>query len=375
VIPTSRWTRPLLLVSSLLAAQGAAQATPLKVGLAFDLGGKNDGSFNQSALAGAQRAAKTFDIQLSSFSPVESAGEVARGAEPLVRGGADLVIGVGFSNKDDVQRSAVGHARVKFAVVDDLLDGGNTVGLRFREHEGSFMVGYIAGQSSSTGVVGFVGGQDVPLIHKFQAGFTAGVKFVCPTCKVMVSYTGKTPAAWNDPAKAKQLAATMQQGGADIIFAAAGASGTGVMAQAVETQCLRAAQLPKGVIFKTDLFAAVPRSAAYRKACAGNTRPAFFIGVDTNQNALGDDDRNPATLNHGLTSMVKRVDNVVYSLIRDVAMGKQWQTGDQSYGLENGGVGYAVDEYNRALIGKALRDRLDKIQHLIVIRGIKVPTE
>lgn len=380
-----RWTAAaavLLALSSACAAQvipaqaAPTKAAPLKVGIAFDIGGKNDRSFNQAAWEGALRAAKDFGVKVSLFTPTEDAQGVAtRGAEPLAQGGADLVIGIGFANKESVEDAARNHREAKFAVVDDLPTGDNTVGLRFREQEGSFLVGYLAGKTSSTGRVGFVGGQDVPVIHKFEAGFKAGVKFVCPSCQVFSAYIGTTPAAWNDTATAGKLAASMQKRGADIIFAAAGGSGAGVVAQVNAAQCLKAVALPQGVTFKSDLFAALPKSDAYQKRCVGDSRPAFFIGVDSNQNYLGDDDKNPATLNHGLTSMVKRVDNVVYSLIEDMTRQQTWRTGDQSYGLGNGGVGYALDSYNRALISPQLEAMLGKVQHLIIHRSIKVPVK
>ena len=370
-------TLPLALVSLAPVSRSSAQ-TPaaLKIGLALDSGGKNDRSFNQSAWEGAQRAARELGVKVNLFEPVTDAkGVSTRGADPLAKGGASLVIGVGFANKDSVEAAARQYPAAKFAVVDDLPSGDNTVGLRFREQEGSFLVGYIAAQSSSTGVVGFVGGQDVPIIHKFQAGFAAGVKFVCPRCKVLSSYTGTTPAAWNDPEKAAKLAAAMQARGADIIFAAAGGSGAGVVRQVNSVQCLKASNLPAGLKFSKDPFASLPRSGAYRAACQGDTRPTFFIGVDSNQNYLGDDDSNPATLNHGLTSMVKRVDNAVYSIIRDVQKGKPWRKGDQSFGLQNDGVSYALDGYNRALISKEMENNLKKVQNLIVYGTVKVPTQ
>jgi len=368
------WLAPLVFLSLPLAL--AQSAPTLTVGLALDSGGKNDRSFNQSAWEGAQRAARDLGVKVKLFEPkADAKGVLSRGAEPLASAGAGLVIGVGFSNKDSVEAAAANHPGTKFAVIDDLPQGQNTVGLRFREQEGSFLVGYIAAVSSSTGVVGFVGGQDVPIIHKFQAGYTAGVKFYCPKCKVVVSYTGKTPAAWNDPAKASQLAAAMQAQGADVIFAAAGASNSGVVERVNSAQCLRASALPAGVTFHTDNFSAIPKSPAYQLACKGESRPTFFIGVDSNQNYLGDDDKTPSTLNHGLTSMVKRVDNAVYSIVRDVVKGKPWRPGDQSFGLQNNGVGFALDSYNRALITPALEANLKKVANLIVFNTVKVPSE
>ena len=362
---------PLLLLAFPLVL---AQAPSLTVGLALDTGGKNDRSFNQSAWEGAQRAAKDLGVTVRLFEPkTDAKGVSTRGAAPLAKGGASLVIGVGFANKDSVEAAAGQYPAARFAVIDDLPTGTNTAGLRFREQEGSFLVGYIAATNSSTGVVGFVGGQDVPLIHKFQAGYAAGVKFVCPKCRVISAYTGTTPKAWNDPARASQLAASMQAQGADIIFAAAGGSNAGVVTRVNTSQCLHASALPTGVKFSRNLFAALPRSGAYTAACQGDTRPTFFIGVDSNQNYLGDDDSNPATLNHGMTSMVKRVDNAVYSIIRDVQKGKPWRSGDQSFGLQNDGVGFALDQYNRPLISPLLESRLKKVENLIVYGTVRVP--
>ncbi|GGQ98882.1 BMP family lipoprotein [Deinococcus ruber] len=369
-------TAALLLSLSLAGSLGLAQSGALTVGMALDSGGKNDRSFNQAAWEGAQRAAKDLGVSVKLFEPkTDAKGNATRGAEPLAKGGANLVIGVGFANKDSIVAAAQKYPSAKFAVVDDLPTGANTAGLRFREQEGSFLVGYIAAVTSRTGVVGFVGGQDVPIIHKFQAGYTAGVKFICPSCKVVAAYTGTTPTAWNDPVTARKLAAGMQAKGADVIFAAAGGSGAGVVEQVNSSQCLKAKALPAGVTFKPNLFAKMPVSMAYEKACAGDTRPAFFIGVDSDQNYLGDDDKNPATLNHGLTSMVKRVDNAVYSIIRDVKKGKPWRAGDQSFGLQNDGVSYALDEYNRSLISTDLQATLKTVTRLIVFGTVKVPTQ
>ncbi|MGI8747859.1 MAG: BMP family ABC transporter substrate-binding protein, partial [Deinococcus sp.] len=251
---------PVLLASLTLPllSSALAQGSPLTVGVALDSGGKDDRSFNQAAWAGAQRAGRELGVRVQLFVPTTDAkGQTSRGALPLAKGGAGLVIGVGFANKDSVEAAAARYPKTRFAVVDDLPKGPNTVGLRFREQEGSFLVGYIAAVSSSTGVVGFVGGQDVPLIHKFQAGYTAGVHFICPKCRVVSAYTGTTPKAWNDPETAKKLAADMQAQGADIIFAAAGGSGAGVIDQVNASQCLKASALPAGVRFAQNRFAAV----------------------------------------------------------------------------------------------------------------------
>ncbi len=166
----------------------------------------------------------------------------------------------------------------------------------------------------------------------------------------------------------------MKGRGADIIFAAAGGSGNGLIDYVKQTQCLKAAQLPKGVTFKSNNFKNVKKSAAYTKACAGNTRPMFFIGVDSNQNYLGDFDKNPGTMNHGLTSMVKRVDNAVYALIQEVKNDK-FRGGERRFGLKDGGVTYAVDQYNKGLLPAAQIAKVEAVKQKIIKGQIKVPTK
>jgi basic membrane protein A and related proteins len=349
---------------------------PIRVGMAFDAGGKNDKSFNQSAYEGAQRAAKEFKAEVKDFEPADPS-QVGQGIRNFAQSGFDLVVGVGFANNPAITATAKDFPDLKFAVVDDVPEGPNTTGLVFREHEGSFLVGFIAGRTSSTGVVGFVGGMDIPLIHKFDAGYAAGVKAACPTCKVISNYVGTTPSAWNDPAKAKEIAINQNSQGVDIIYAAAGASGLGAIAHINETKCISASKLPSGVRFKTANAAIrrIARAKDYSAKCKAADRPLFFIGVDKNQNPLGDTDSNPATLNHGLTSMLKRVDVAVYNVIKDVAQAKPWKTGPREFGLENEGVGYAMDDYNKALVpAKTIAD-LKKISADIISGKVKVPSE
>jgi basic membrane protein A and related proteins len=323
--------------------------TPIRVGMAFDAGGKNDKSFNQSAYEGSQRAAKEFKAEVKDFEPADPS-QVGQGIRNFAQSGFDVVVGVGFANEPSITAT---------------------------EHEGSFLVGYIAGKTSSTGVVGFVGGMDIPLIHKFDAGYVAGVKAACPTCKVISNYVGTTPTAWNDPAKAKEIATNQNSQGADIIYAAAGASGLGVVNYVKDTKCTSAAKLPKGMKFKAMNAAMlrIKKGADYSAKCKTADRPMFFIGVDANQNYLGDTDSNPATLNHGLTSMLKRVDVAVYNVIKDVATNKTWKSGPREFGLENDGVGYALDDYNKALVSAKTVADLKQIEADITSGKIKVPSE
>ncbi len=362
-------------VAAMLAVGITTAQQPVRVGMAFDAGGKNDRSFNQSAYEGAQRAAKAFGVEVKDFEPSDPS-QVGQGIRNFAENGFDLVIGVGFANEPSITKTAAEFKDTKFAVIDSVPTGDNTVGAVFREHEGSFLVGYIAGKTSSTGVVGFVGGMDIPLIHKFYAGYNAGVKASCPTCKVIENYTGTTPEAWNNPTKAKEIATAQGAAGADIIYAAAGASGGGVLQYVTSTKCISGTKPPAGMKLKpaNKAMMAIAKPADYKAKCKGaNDRPMFFIGVDSNQNYLGDSDRNPKTLNYVLTSMMKRVDLAVYNLIGNVAKGRPWVKGTTEFGLDNNGVGYALDQYNEALISADVIKGVEQAKAKIINGSLDVP--
>jgi basic membrane protein A len=362
-----------MIMLTLAVTTSFAAAQTVRVGMAYDSGGKADKSFNQSAYEGAGRAAKQLGIQTRDFEPSSAVSNI-QGMRAFAKDRTNLTIGVGFANNESVTSVAKENPNLYFGLIDDVSPAKNVASLVFNEEQGSYLVGYLAGLNSSTGVVGFVGGMDIPLIHKFEAGYTAGVKAANPKARVVAQYVGTTPDAWNNPAKAKEIAASMRGRGADIIFAAAGGSGNGVVDYVRQTQCLKAAQLPSGLKFTSDNFKNVVKSTGYKTACAGDTRPMFFIGVDSNQNYLGDFDKNPGTLNHGLTSMLKRVDNAVYALIRDVKAGK-FKGGERRFGLKDGGVGYAVDEYNRSLISSEQVLKVEAAKTQIMSGAIKVPTK
>lgn len=377
-----------LLMSATIAATtlGLGLAQDVRVGMSYDAGGKNDRSFNQSTYEGAQKAVKDLGVKYFDFEPGDPS-QVGQGIRKFAEEGFDLVVGVGFANEPSITKTAQEFKNTKFAVIDsvpcmDEKSGkttcDNAVGLVFREQEGSFLVGYIAGRSSSTGVVGFVGGMDIPLIHKFEAGYRAGAQAAFKdrgiSGKVIANYVGNTPAAWNDPGKAKEIATAQARQGADIIYAAAGASGLGVLDYVKQKMCLKSSELPAGVKFISDNFAKVPKYPAYTQACGGNSRPMFMVGVDANQNYLGDTDKNPATLNHVLTSMMKRVDVATYQVIKSVK-DNTFKPGVQEFGLSNDGVGYALDEYNKALISPAILTRVEGLKKDIIAGKIKVPTQ
>lgn len=356
---------------ALLVLCGLASAQ-VRVGMAFDTGGKNDPTFNGVAYAGAQRAAQQLKALLYDFEPGDPS-QVLPGVRKFAEEGFDLIIGVGFATEPGITATAKEFKDTKFALIDSVSDQPNVQSLVFRENEGTFLVGYIAGRLTQTGVVGFVGGMDIPLIHKFEVGYREGVKKACPTCRVIANYVGNTPAAFNDPAKAKEIAGLQKAQGADIIYAAAGASGLGVKDFVLQKRCLKASELPAGVKFVSDNFKGVAKYAAYNQACAGNTRPVFMVGVDANQNYLGDTDRNPNTLNHVITSMLKRVDQATYSVIKSVKDGS-FKSGVQEFGLSNNGVGFALDDYNKALIPQAVLNRVATLRQQIISGSLKVPS-
>ncbi|GGJ33007.1 BMP family lipoprotein [Deinococcus roseus] len=361
----------LIAVLGLTAMLSAASAQQVKVGIAFDAGGKFDHSFNESAWNGAKRAEKDFKILLKDFEPSDPS-QVVSGIRSFAQNGFDLTLAIGFANNASITSVAKENNDLAFGLIDDVSEAKNVQSVTFKEQEGSYLVGYIAGLSTSTGVVGFIGGMDIPLIHKFEAGFTAGVKAANPKAKVIAQYVGTTPQAWNDPAKAKEIAGTMKARGTDIIYGAAGASGNGLIDFVKTTQCIKKSQLPKGVAFSSDLFKNVPKSEGYRAKCTGDARPMFFIGVDSDQTRFGDTDSNSKTLNHGLTSMLKRVDNAVYSIIKGVVT-NTFKGGGVSLGLKEGGVGYAVSDYNRALLPQSLLAKVEKAKAAIIAGKVSVP--
>ncbi len=366
-----KWIATLGILS--LAVSSAQK--PFDVGIIFSNSIKNDRSFNQRTFEGLQRASKVFGNGVKEFIPSDPT-QIEVGIRKMVSEGVQLIVGVGFASESAISAVAKDSPNTKFAVIDAVPQGSNTTGLVSREQEGSYLVGYIAGTSSSTGVVGFVGGMDIPLIHKFEAGYRAGVLRACPSCTVKAEYVGTTPSAWDDPAKAKEIAAKQVAAGADIIYAAAGASGNGALDFVKSQRCLNTNDLPSGMRFKsTNIAANVPKPAAYSKVCQSTSRPVFFIGVDSNQNYLGDTDKNPKTLNVVLTSMEKRVDNAVYAIVQAFSKGAAWRSGAVEFGLKEFGVGYAVDEYNSALIPSGLIAKIAQIKQMIISGKIVVPTK
>ncbi|MGI8469407.1 MAG: BMP family lipoprotein [Pyrinomonadaceae bacterium] len=316
-----------------------AENGKIKVGIVFDIGGKNDRSFNAAAWEGVKRANRDFDIVLRDVEPGNPTS-----IEPAMRAFAerkfDLIIGVGFAQGPIMQKVAEDYPNIKFAIVDGVItdkDGKslpNVASLVFREHEGSYLVGMIAASKSKSGVLGFIGGMDIPLIHKFETGYEEGARAVNPNVKIVQNYVGVTDGAWNNPGKGKELALSQIQSGADVIFTAAGNSGLGA-------------------------FDAVEQ---YGKNANGEANK-FVIGVDSNQNGV-----KPGYV---LTSMVKRVDNAVYDVVKEVTEGK-FQGGFHVFGLDKDGVGYAMDENNKGLIPDDVLLKVEDAKGEIINGQIKV---
>ncbi|MEZ5426024.1 MAG: BMP family ABC transporter substrate-binding protein [Pyrinomonadaceae bacterium] len=321
------------------SSASATDENKIRVGIVFDIGGKNDRSFNAAAWEGVKHARKDLDIVLRDVEPGNPTS-----IEPAMRAFAeedfDLIIGVGFAQGPIMARVAKDYPNIKFAIIDGVIndDQGNPMpnvaSLVFREHEGSYLVGMIAAEKSRTGVLGFVGGMDIPLIHRFKTGYEEGAKSVNPNIKVYANYVGVTDAAWNDPGKGKELALSQIEKGADVIFTAAGNSGLGAF-DAVEQYGLN------------------DRGEANR----------FVIGVDSNQNGV-----KPGFV---LTSMVKRVDNAVYDVVKEVKEGK-FKGGFHVFGLDKEGVAYAMDENNQPLIAPKTIEDVEEAKKKIIDGEIKV---
>lgn len=321
-------------------AEAKREGCKIKVGIVFDIGGKNDRSFNAAAWEGVKRAQQDLDICLYDVEPGNPTS-----IEPAMRAFAeknfDLIFGVGFAQGPIMQKVANDYPNIKFAIVDGVIfeaDGktpkANVASLVFREHEGSYLVGVIAASKSKTGVLGFLGGMDIPLIHRFETGYEEGAKSVNPNIKVIDNYVGVTDGAWNNPGKGKELSLAQIEKGADVIFTAAGNSGLGA-------------------------FDAVEQ---YGRDSNGQANK-FVIGVDSNQNGV-----KPGFV---LTSMVKRVDNACYNVIVEVLGGK-FEGGFHVFGLDKDGVAYAMDDNNKALIPADVIAKAEEARRKIVAGEIKV---
>ncbi|MDC0113934.1 BMP family ABC transporter substrate-binding protein [Planktomarina temperata] len=312
------------ILGSAAAVALSATAALADPAIIFDLGGKFDKSFNEAAFQGAQRWA---DETGGSFREIELQNEAQReqALRRFAEAGSNPIVMAGFAFADALGKVAPDYPDTKFAVIDvNWLSMPNVRGIGFNEHEGSYLVGMLAAQASKTGTVGFVGGMDIPLIRRFGCGFAQGVKAVNADATIIANMTGTTPAAWNDPVKGSELTKAQISQGADVVFAAAGGTGVGVLQTAAD----------EGIL---------------------------SIGVDSNQNYM-----HPGKV---LTSMLKRVDNAVYEAF---SQGDALETGNFQMGVANGGVGYALDEFNASLVSADMQSAIEAAAAAITAGSLSV---
>jgi basic membrane protein A len=305
----------------------------VKIGLVFDVGGRGDKSFNDAAWKGLTRARDELGVSIEAIEPGD--GSDREGAlRQLASEGCQLVIGVGFIFSRDLDALAAQYPNTAFAGIDYAPDDAHPIGpnlraLKFREEQGSFLVGAIAAMTTRTKIVGFVGGMQIPLIRKFEAGYIAGVHHECPDCQVLSVYAGTEPSAFADPTLGGELAEAQLGRGADVIFHAAGKTGIGVIDAVAEHR-------------------------------------AWVIGVDADQFAEA-----PCCV---LTSMTKEVDVAVVDAVRAV-LEHRFTGGIQQLGLAEGGVDFVADDDNRDRLPPEVVGRARELAAEIVAGKIQVPSE
>lgn len=312
-----------------LGAEGDGDGAGMKIGMVFDVGGKGDLSFNDSAFAGLTAAGENMGVETKELEPSADGSNREQLMRQLADEDYDLIIGVGFAFAEVMPGVVADYPDTSFAIVDSVVEAPNVASLVFAEEEGSFLVGAAAAQSSKSGTVGFVGGVDTELIKKFEAGYVAGVEAVDPDIAVEVKYlsTGEDFSGFDDPAGGETTAAGLYEAGADVVYHASGGSGTGVIKAAEEADRL-------------------------------------VIGVDSNQYLTSSEAEQACVL----TSMIKRVDVAVYETIK-AYVNDEFEGGISTFDLANDGVGYATQ-------GGQIVDteELDGFKEDIVAGEIEVPT-
>ncbi len=307
-------------IAALILTAGVVFAEPAVI---YDLGGKFDKSFNESAFNGAEKWKKETGGTYREFE-LQSDAQREQALRRFAEAGNNPIVMAGFMFATPLGEVAKDYPDTKFAIIDMVVDAPNVRSVIFNEHEGSYLVGMMAAMASKTGTVGFVGGMDIPLIRKFACGYVQGVKAANSNAKIIQNMTGTTPAAWNDPVKGTELTKAQISQGADVVYAAAGGTGVGVLQAAADANILS-------------------------------------IGVDANQNYM-----HPGKV---LTSMLKRVDLAVYNAFKE---GENLSTGFNVMGLAEDGVGYALDEHNAMLVNSTMISAIESEKSKIVSGQVKV---
>ena len=321
-----KFTKLSSVVAAALLASAAAYAADIKPAVVYDLGGKFDKSFNEGVFNGATKFAKDTGIAFRDLE-IQNDAQREQVLRKFAKDGYSPIVVPGFAWATALGKIADEFPNTKFGIIDMVVDKPNVQSMVFKAEEGSFLVGVIAAETSKSAKVGFVGGMDSPLISAFECGYAQGVKYATAgKGDVIANMTGTTPAAWNDPVKGGELAKSQIDRGADIVYAAAGATGQGVL-----------------------------------KAAADANK--FGIGVDSNQNGLFP--------GHVLTSMLKRVDVATYDSFKAAKEGT-WKGGVQVFGLKNDGVGYAVDDNNKAILSADAKAKAEAAKADIISGKIQV---
>ncbi|MCM2449520.1 BMP family lipoprotein [Agrobacterium vitis] len=317
--------KSLITLFAMAAMSASALAADIKPALVYGTGGKFDKSFNEAAFHGADKFEKETGIKFRDFEPTsDTQGEQA--IRNFASKGFSPIVAVSFAWTSAMEKVATEFPETKFVIVDSVVDKPNDRSVVFREEEGSYLVGLLAGMASKTGKVSFVGGMDIPLIRKFECGYEQGARAANPKIEVLQNMVGTTGAAWNDPVRAGELTKNQMDQGSDVIYAAAGASGMGVLQTAADAKKLS-------------------------------------IGVDSNQNHL-----HPGSV---LPSMVKRVDLAVYNAYAD-AKADKFKPGLEVLGVKEDGVMAALDDNNKALITPEMKAAVEKARADIIAGTVKV---
>ena len=321
-----RFAASSIVAAALVAFGIGVQAqTAIKPAVVYSTGGKFDKSFNEGVGAGADRFKDESKIAVAEFE-ASNETQFEQAHRRFAQRGQDPIVAVGFSQAVALEKVAKEFPNVRFTLIDMVVNLPNVQSVMFKEHEGSFLVGVAAALASKTGKVGFVGGMDVPLIRRFQCGYEQGIKYANAKAELVANMTGTTPAAWNDPGRGAELAKGQFDRGVDVVYAAAGSTGLGVLQ-------------------------------------AAKDRGKLGIGVDSNQNHL-----HPGTM---LTSMLKRVDLATYQSFKAAQSGN-WKAGVSVLGLKEGGVDWALDQHNERLVTADMKARVEMTKADIVSGKIVV---
>jgi basic membrane protein A and related proteins len=306
-------TLGLALAGVALSAITAVAQQAVTPAVVYDLGGKFDKSFNESAYTGAEKFKAESKVEYRDFE-IQNDAQREQALRNFAQRGQNPIVAVGFSFRAALEKVAAEFPNTRFSIIDSVVNLPNVQSIVFKEHEGSYLVGVLAGLATKKNSVGFVGGMDIPLIRRFACGYVQGVKAAKPATTVIQNMTGTTGAAFRDPVRGGELARGQISQGADVIYHASGATGIGVMQAAADGG-------------------------------------ALGIGVDSNQNGL-----HPGKI---LTSMLKRVDVAVHTSFTTARAGT-WKAGTTVLGLAEGGVDWADDANNKALITPEMRTAVTK---------------